>query len=90
MRRHIFAYNGRWYDSRERFYVVRSPAAQIATVGWTDGERADITAHRWWSLAELTAWDPVAGGVFVPRRLTQLPRPILAGDYPAEPADTGV
>ena len=89
-RRHTFIFNGRWYDSRERFFVVRSPVARIADAGWTDEERTAITAHRWWSHAELVAWDPVTGGVFVPRRLAELLPPILAGAYPAEPIDTGV
>ena len=90
VRRHVSAFGGRWYDSSQQFYVVRSPATDVSSDGWTDGERAVITAHRWLSQAELDAWDQVAGGVLVPRRLAELLPPILAGHYPAEPIDTGV
>ena len=90
VRRHVFAFQGRWYDSRERYFVVRAPSAALADAGWSDMERAVIKAHRWWPLDELVRSDPASAGVFVPRRLAELLPPILAGDYPSEPIDTGV
>ena len=90
VRRHTFAFQGRWYDQCERFFVVRAPSATTSSERWTDIERDVIKAHRWWSLDELARSDPASDGVFVPRRLAELLPPILAGRYPAEPVDTGV
>src|SRR3712207_4929974 len=58
MRRHVSTYGGRWYDSSQRFYVVRVAVTDFADDGWTDEERAVITAHRWWSHAEIVAGVP--------------------------------
>ena len=90
VRRHVSTFGGRWYDSSQRFYVVQSPTTDVVTDGWTEGERAVMTAHRWWTHVELVAGVPEPGGIFVPRRLAELLPPILAGMYPAEPIDSGV
>lgn len=37
------------------FYVYRTKNFEPSSDGWTDDERVDVTAHRWWSLDELEA-----------------------------------
>jgi hypothetical protein len=44
-------------------------------------ERATITGHHWWCLAELSA----TSETIAPRQLAAFLPPILAGDYPTEP-----
>lgn len=85
-RRHVWPYGEHRYDQRERYYVVRVSAAEIDPANWTELEILMIQAHRWWTLAELAACEEV----LVPRRLSELLPPIIAGEYPAEPRDAGV
>jgi hypothetical protein len=40
----------------ERFFLIRVPHAQIDTSGHTETERALMTQHRWFTLAELEDW----------------------------------
>ena len=85
-RRHVFRFEDRLYDQRERYYVVRVPLTEISTEGWEELERQYMEGGRWWSLAEIVASDEV----FVPRRLGELLPAILAGEYPSAPIDCGV
>ena len=39
------------------FFVVRLPHFEVADDDWTDDERVDILASRWWTLDELAATD---------------------------------
>lgn len=39
------------------FYVVRTPGFELSDAGWTDDERVDILASRWWTADELDATD---------------------------------
>ena len=39
------------------FFVVRLPHFDVVTDDWTNDEKVDILASRWWSLAELEATD---------------------------------
>ncbi|MFZ7088759.1 NUDIX hydrolase [Curtobacterium sp. RRHDQ10] len=39
------------------FYVVRTPGFTLSDAGWTDDERGDILAARWWTADELDATD---------------------------------
>jgi 8-oxo-dGTP pyrophosphatase MutT (NUDIX family) len=39
------------------FYVVRTPGFTLSDAGWTDDERVDILASRWWTADELEATD---------------------------------
>ncbi|GAA4264634.1 NUDIX hydrolase [Frondihabitans peucedani] len=39
------------------FYLVRLPHFEIVDDEWTDDEKVDILASRWWTLAELEATD---------------------------------
>lgn len=40
------------------FYTTVVDAFEPSDENWTDEERVDVTAHRWWSLAELLAERP--------------------------------
>jgi 8-oxo-dGTP pyrophosphatase MutT (NUDIX family) len=86
VRRHVFRFGGLHLDQRERFYVVRVVEPAIDFGGWEAHEHTFMTAHRWWSLAEIAA----SGERFAPRRLAELLPALLAGAYPGEPIDVGV
>ncbi len=85
-RSHVWHWDVRdeWYDQRERFYVARLAEAQPALTLYPD-EMLEMDELRWWSLDELAATEVE----FSPRRLAALLPPILAGDYPGPPIDTG-
>ncbi|GAA4683791.1 NUDIX hydrolase [Frondihabitans cladoniiphilus] len=58
------------------FFVVRLPHFEIVDDEWTDDERVDILASRWWSLAELEATDePLEPAALLPLLREQLARP---------------
>ncbi|MBI2935698.1 MAG: NUDIX domain-containing protein [Chloroflexi bacterium] len=84
-RRHVWRHGDRWYDSLERFFLVRAPAFPVAAPGLTPLERRVMKEHRWWSWEEVAA----ATETFVPRRLAELLQPLIAGRIPSEPRDTG-
>ncbi|WP_200211956.1 NUDIX hydrolase [Micromonospora coerulea] len=50
-----FPFDGVWYRQEQEFFLVRVPAWEVDTAGFNDIERASVTGHRWWSVAELTA-----------------------------------
>ena len=57
---HDFAviWNDADHDSgHAEFYVQRTTQFVPSEDQWTDDERVDVLAHRWWSLAELLATD---------------------------------
>ena len=37
----------------ERYFVVRANSEQLTRDGWTEDEARVMTAHKWWSVAEL-------------------------------------
>jgi 8-oxo-dGTP pyrophosphatase MutT (NUDIX family) len=86
VRRHVYPWNGRVYDQRERYYLARTASTAVSEEGWTDVEREELKEHRWWAAAEIAA----SSDVFAPRRLAELLRPLLEGVLPAEPLDVGV
>ena len=56
------------------FFVVRLPHFDVLDAEWTDDERVDILASRWWTLAELeVTTEPVE-----PADLTSLLRDVLS------------
>ena len=84
-REHTFAWDGRIYRQRERYYLVRvdehEPAPSI-----------DLTAEhvhdiRWWTLDELDAFDPEQ---LAPRALARRLRDIVEHGAPPAPIDVGV
>ena len=87
-RRHLFRDVALgWIDSIERYYVLRVPNAHVDISGHTQLEREWVKEHRWWSLDEIQA---ATTETFVPRRLGELLPPVIAGQIPNEPIDTGV
>jgi 8-oxo-dGTP pyrophosphatase MutT (NUDIX family) len=72
----------------EVFWFVRVPAFDIDTSGHTELEQLTMTAHRWWTRAELEA----AGDDVWPRevvRLWALAEAMTTSAEPAEPLDLG-
>lgn len=66
---------------KEHFIVAFAPSETLDTSGWTDWEREQIVAIRWWSPAELRE----SGENIFPRDLGTLIEPVLAGAYPPAP-----
>jgi 8-oxo-dGTP pyrophosphatase MutT (NUDIX family) len=52
------------------FYVQRTTTFEPSSDGWTDDERVDTLAHRWWTLDELQSTDER----YEPRELLDLVR----------------
>ncbi|MFE9205832.1 NUDIX hydrolase [Micromonospora sp. NPDC007230] len=50
-----FPFDGVWYRQEQEFFLVRVPAWEVDTAGFDEVERASVSGHRWWSLAELSA-----------------------------------
>lgn len=80
---------GRWLAEEEgklflgahSFFFLRVPKADVDTGGQEELERALITGHRWWTVAELRA----ATERIVPLGLADLLGPLLRGDIPSRP-----
>lgn len=86
-RTHDIRYGHRRFRQHERFLPLRTESTLIDTSRMHDYETTDLTEHRWWSAAEITASDER----FAPRRLGELLDGLLrAPAWPAEPIDVGV
>lgn len=86
-RSHDFTWDGHELSQTEFFFVGRATdTAAIDTSGMGMPELKYHVDKRWFSVQELrTLRDDVA-----PRRLATLLPPILAGDLPSGPLDTGI
>lgn len=51
--RNRFAFNGRWFDQENTFYLVRTDETAVDRTGEDRDEREAILAARWWTLDEL-------------------------------------
>lgn len=71
------------YRAEDFVFVLRIARWEVATEGFTDLERQQITGHRWWTLHELRQTDAV---VF-PRALAPLLARVIAGDVPGTPVE---
>ena len=84
-REHTFAWAGRIYRQRERYYLVRVdehvPAPTI------DLAAEHVHDVRWWTLAELEATEP---RLLVPRALAKRLRELIEYGPPSSPIDVGV
>ena len=87
IRRHVWRWGTERYESRERFYLVRTKGFTVVPAKLDPIEMEATREHRWWSVPEIDA----ASGreTFVPRRLGGLLKPIVVGDIPSQPIDTG-
>jgi|CXWL01.1.fsa_nt_gi 8-oxo-dGTP pyrophosphatase MutT (NUDIX family) len=86
VRRHVFEFRGSWVDAAERFFVVRVGAPEIIRDNLEAQERDYMPEHRWWTADEIAR----SSDRFAPRRLEELLPPIIRGEYPLEPIDSGV
>ena len=84
-RSHAFRWNGRLYDAVERFFLVRTTRFPVSSIGMEPAEAAEISEHRWWSVDELAA----SRETFAPTRLAELLPPLIQGEVPPMPIDTG-
>jgi double-stranded uracil-DNA glycosylase len=87
-RRHVWAWKGIVYDTREQFALVRGPLDEIQPTNHDSFFAGDGAEEqwRWWSVDELAASDEE----FAPRRIAELLPDVLAGNVPSEPIDVGV
>ena len=86
-RRHVWAWRGIVYDTRERLALVRAPVGELRPTGHDSffaGADSD-EQWRWWSADEIEA----SAEEFAPRRLAGLLRELVERGPPLEPVDTG-
>jgi len=88
VRRHVWRWQGRWYDQRERYYLARARSTAVDASGLGRDEMQAIRDFRWWTAEEIAAAGP--GDTFVPRALARLLPPLLDGKVPGEPVDVGI
>jgi 8-oxo-dGTP pyrophosphatase MutT (NUDIX family) len=75
--------DGRPLLFRERYVVARCAGGVPSREGWDEIERAYCDDLRWWTLAEIAAFD----APMFPERLVELLPDVAAGRYPPEPMD---
>ncbi|MEE8558430.1 MAG: NUDIX domain-containing protein [Myxococcota bacterium] len=85
-REHLFTWGEATVASTERYFLVRVGRVEVRPAGMTEEELRFVREHRWWSVEEIHR----SRGTFVPRRLGELLGPILRGEIPDRPIDTGV
>ncbi len=76
---------GLWYDTREYFYPARLHDAAPDPAPGDYEEMVSLLSHRWLTLTEIGSMTELVS----PLRLAELLPPIIAGDYPSEPLQTG-
>lgn len=86
LRRHVFAWDGAWFEARETYFVARTAAFEVSTDGHEELERQFLKEHRWWTLDEMAA----SSERFVPGDFAHLALPLAEGRYPSEPIVVGV
>ena len=84
-REHVFRWNGRLFDARERFFLLRTSRFEVSTESMDPSELEEAYVHRWWTLEELAA----STESFAPRRIAGLLAPLIRGEIPQGPIDTG-
>jgi 8-oxo-dGTP pyrophosphatase MutT (NUDIX family) len=52
-RRVVHGYSDRVIDQDDVFYLVRVPAFEVSTAGYTEEEKVTMQGHAWWPLEEL-------------------------------------
>lgn len=88
LREHVFYWQAEdiWYRQQERFFVARVAAHDVVTQYQEEMEAQFMTAHRWWTLAEMRATDER----LVPGNFASLFERLLAEGPPAEPFTVGL
>ena len=85
-RRHIWRSDTEMYESFERYYLVRTPRFHAEPQLLGRMEAGALKEHRWWSVADILR----SGDIFVPRRLGEFLEPLVRGEMPRRPFDTGI
>jgi ADP-ribose pyrophosphatase YjhB (NUDIX family) len=85
-RRHVFTWRGVEWDQRERWFLASVAHFEPDGAGMSREERVDLTAWRWWTIADLEA----TSDELVPRDLAARLRTLLDQGPPAEPIEVGV
>lgn len=80
-----YTWRGRRLAAAERWFLARAPHFTPSDAGWTDDERVDIRAMRWWTPAELRAADEA----LVPLDLAERLAGLLADGPPDVPVEVG-
>ncbi|HEU5417503.1 MAG TPA: NUDIX domain-containing protein [Streptosporangiaceae bacterium] len=73
-----FSYDGQPYRQQEEYYLLRTGPVEVTLDGLEDGERATVTAHRWWAIGELIS----SGEPFVPPELPAILASLNGGEPP--------
>jgi 8-oxo-dGTP pyrophosphatase MutT (NUDIX family) len=81
LRRHVSAFAGQDYDSRETFFLLRDVVHEVDAAGRTELELLGEEPHRWWSAAEVTA----SAETFAPRDLAARLSELLEGPWTGPP-----
>ncbi len=83
----VFKWRGVLYEAQEQFYLIRVLDHTVSLEGLDSVEVEEMTEYQWWSIDEILA----AKGVetFAPRKLGELLPPLIAGELPPVPIDTG-
>jgi ADP-ribose pyrophosphatase YjhB (NUDIX family) len=79
-----FEFRGVIYDQTENYFAARTEDFRLTSDGWTESERGEIRAQRWWSLDEILN----SSASFRPDNLALLLPDILSGTYPQAPIVT--
>ena len=85
-RRHLWRSDTGLYESFERYYLVRTPRFHVEPQLLGRSEAGWLKEHRWWSVPDILR----STDLFTPRRLGELLPPLLRGETPSKPLDTGV
>ncbi len=83
----VFKWRDVLYEAQEQFYLNRVQEHTVSLDGLDSVEVEETTEYKWWSIGDILA----AKGVetFAPRRLGELLPPLIAGELPPYPIDTG-
>ncbi len=85
-RDHTFRWGAGMLRQIESYYLVRSAPFDVSIENHEEEERDFLTAHRWFSVAELRAHDEV----LVPANMADLVEALIAGDCPVTPIVVGI
>ena len=85
-RQHVWRSDTGLYESFERYYLVRTKRFHAEPQLLGRSEAGTLKGHRWWSVLDIRR----SAEVFVPRRLGALLPPLLRGETPRRPIDTGI
>lgn len=74
-----------WFDTREYFYLAHVDTSAPELNPQEDDEMVSLLSHRWLTLDEIRD----SAEMVSPLRLAELLPPIISGNYPEEPLQTG-